>query len=104
MPIHPTSGKVDSATFSLHTFSELRVYGVLRSSHRFSADGIMLDGGTGWPARRKASYKGGIYRVREGEYLRGTPRAHGRKPTSGQRGGVASRQADGGLQGHDRPR
>src|SRR5215204_1478651 len=42
-------------------------------------------------------------RVREGEYLRGTPRAHGRKLAPGKGGGVASRQADGGLQGHDRP-
>src|SRR5215204_3031715 len=37
--------------------------------------------------------------VREGEHLRGTPRAHGRKPTPGPRGGVASRQADGGFKG-----
>src|ERR671910_2678462 len=43
-------------------------------------------------------------RVREGEYLRGTPRAYGPKLAPGPRGGVASRQADRGLQGHDRPR
>src|SRR5215218_11094453 len=43
-------------------------------------------------------------RVRKGKYPGGTSGTHGRRTAPSPRGGLASRQADGGLQGHDCPR